>query len=136
MSKPVNSIKKNNGIKPEKVDNGGGFRPSVANSVRWVLDGRFLNWKKFNQWFPLTILITFLGLIYIGNNRFAERMIRETVQTKIRTENLLQTKNNFETQLTKVTNFLYVSKKLDSIGVKPSKIPIQKICPPTKKVQQ
>jgi hypothetical protein len=127
MNKPVNSIRQKTAAKPEKADNSGGFRKSISNSIRLILDGKILEWENFNQWFPLLIFLAILGLGYIGNNHLAERKIRETQKTYLRINELKYEYMLRKSQVTEVTRSSFVSENLASTGIKPSITPPKKI---------
>lgn len=135
MNKPVNSIRQKTAAKPEKPGNGGGFRKSISNSIRLILDGKILDWENFNQWFPLVIFLAILGLGYIGNNHLAERKIRETQKTYLRINELKYEYMLRKSQVTEVTRSSFVSGNLASTGIKPSITPPKKIIIKPKNLQ-
>ena len=127
MNKPVNSIRQKTAAKPERAENGGGFRKSIANSIRLILEGKFLDWNNFYQWFPFLIFLAVLGLGYIGNNHLAERKIRETQKINLRINELKYEYMFRKSQLTGVTRSSFVGENLASTGIKPSITPPNKI---------
>lgn len=92
-----------------------------------ILNGTFLTRKGALRLLPLLFFLTFLAIFYIANNYWAIKNFREISKLKKELKEL-----RFE-HITTKSDFMYISKqsevakKLDSLGIKESVVPPQKL---------
>ena len=56
--------------------------------IRELLDGTILVREDMRKQLPYVLFLTFLGIIYIGNRFYAEKMVRQISEVKIEVTNL------------------------------------------------
>lgn len=56
--------------------------------IRELLDGTILVREDIKKQLPYVLFLTFLGIIYIGNRFYAEKMVRQTNMVKTEVSNL------------------------------------------------
>jgi hypothetical protein len=106
--------------KPEKKKKG-------PNRLRLVLEGSFLSRDKVIRQLPFLITLTFMGMAYIFNSNYADKMVIQINRTKNELEELRFNYINTKSKLMHSTRQSELVHRLEARGVKESKIPPRKI---------
>ena len=125
MSKPANTIKQVN--REETRSRGKKAGRTVGRQLHNLLDGSFLNRDSVFSWMPFIFFIALLGIIYIGNNHFAERKIREINRLETEIKELGFDYLNMKSKLNEKTRASYLADELDKHGIRPLVEPPEKI---------
>lgn len=56
--------------------------------LKWILDGSFLSRENIRKQFPFLVFLTFLGVVYIFSNNYADKIVIEINKTKKQLEEL------------------------------------------------
>ena len=128
MTKNANKIKP--GPKP---GSSGHSRPKkkknnrILKSTHDALDGSFLRKGNLGEKVRFILFLAALGLIYIANNHFAEKKIREIDHLRKVNKELSFDHLRMKTQLNEKKRASYLAERLKSYGIKPSVEPPEKL---------
>lgn len=123
---------KANQIKPKKAPNAekrkGRNRPNrVLKSTHDALDGSFIRKGNLGAKVRFILFLAALGLIYIANNHFAEKKIREIDRLRNVNKELSFDYLRMKTRLNEKKRASYLADKLKPYGIRPSVEPPEKL---------
>ncbi|MGZ3778332.1 MAG: FtsL-like putative cell division protein [Mucilaginibacter sp.] len=104
--------------KPEK---------EISESALWQLFKRNLNSEKATSALPFFLFLVFLGMLYIGNMHLAEKNIRDIDKTTKEVKELSWDYKTSKADLAFKSTLSEVAKRADTLGVKESIEPPQKL---------
>ncbi|MFP4470235.1 MAG: FtsL-like putative cell division protein [Bacteroidales bacterium] len=126
MSKPANTIKNVN--REEKHGSRGKKAGrTIGRQLHNLLDGSFLNRDSVFAWMPFIFFIALIGIVYIGNNHFAERKIREINRLNTEIKELGFDYLNMKSRVNEKTRASFLARELEKHGIKPLVEPPEKI---------
>lgn len=117
-----NKIKEIKEIKKPKTNN-----VKKSNLFFEILGGTILTKSKFKKLAPFILYIMFLAIIYIANNYYAERNIREINKLNKEINELRAEYITIKAELMFKSNQTELAKKLEQYGIKESVVPPKKI---------
>ncbi len=97
------------------------FIENHLNVNPWIEDGLPL------KYLPHVLYVCFLGIVYIGNNHYAERTIREIDRLQVEVDNLRADYTTLKADYMFDSKQSEVSKKVESMGLSQSLVPPFKI---------
>lgn len=80
-----------------------------------------------SKYIPHAVFISFLGIFYIGNTHYAEKNIRQIETLEVEVEELRADYTSLKADYMFSSKQSEVAKKVESIGLKESKTPPEKI---------
>ena len=116
------NVKKKTKSKKRTRDSG----RKLGNAIKEFLGGEILKVSTFRL-FPFLAFITFLAFIYIANNYYAERKIREINKLRKELKEIRYEYITTKSKLTELTKQSQLAKRLDHTGIKESTDPIKTI---------
>ena len=99
----------------------------ILRNAHDALDGGYLRKGNIAAKVRFILFLAALGLIYIANNHFAEKKIREIDRLRIVNKELSFDYLRMKTQLNEKKRASYLADKLSPYGIKPSVEPPQKL---------
>lgn len=108
---------------PEVVKSSG---TAFGKNLKKVLGGSLLETGTF-RFFRYLIFLAFLAFIYIANNYYAERNIREINLLRKELKELRHEYIHTKTQLMDIEKQSQIAKKLEKKGIKKNKEPVKTI---------
>jgi hypothetical protein len=128
MTKQTNKIKPKPKPKSETKKTASGKKHNrILRSTHDALDGSFLRNGNIGAKVRLILFIAALGLIYIANNHFAEKKIREIDRLRKLNKELSFDYLRMKTQLNEKKRASYLADRLKPYGIKPAVEPPQKL---------
>ena len=121
-TEPKARLSTDNGPKEAK-----GKRKKAAGNVKSILEGSFLVREKMIGLLPFLIYLTAIGLLYIFNSNYANRTIITISKTKKQIEEQRFEYINTKSKLMQTTRQTEIAKRLQTSGLKESKMPPRKI---------
>jgi hypothetical protein len=115
-----------NSPKPKKKRKTSGSRRRFGNALKDLLGGEILKTRTFRL-FPYLAFITFLAFIYIANNYYAERKIREINRLRKELKEIRYEYITTKSRLTEMTRQSQLVRQLDQSGLKENTEPIKTI---------
>jgi hypothetical protein len=98
----------------------------VGKTMKKVLGGSLLSMGTF-KFFRYLLFLAFLAFIYIANNYYAERNIREINLLRKELKELRHEYIHTKTQLMEIEKQSQIAKKLEKKGIKKNKEPVKTI---------
>jgi hypothetical protein len=102
-------------------------RKKEPGKLRWVLDGTFLSKDYMIRQLPFLITLTLIGMAYIFNSNYTDKMVIRISRTKSELEELRFNYINTKSKLMQGTRQSELVHRLEARGVKESMIPPRKI---------
>jgi hypothetical protein len=102
-------------------------KPKKRSRVRIVLEGSFLTRDSMIRQLPFLVLLTLIGLVYIFNSNYSDKMVIQISKTKKELEELRYNYINTKSKLMQGTRQSELVHRLEARGVKESKLPPRKI---------
>ena len=99
----------------------------IPDNFLWQSFISFFNAEKATKALPFVLFIAFLGMIYIGNRHLAEKNIRDIDKITKEVKELSWDYKTTKAELAFKSTLTEVSKRADTLGIKESKQPPQKI---------
>ena len=111
-----------------KVSNGKGQKSSLFSYIgnKLKLDSLFEEGLPA-KYLPHTLFLTIVGIIYIGNNHWAEKTIRKIDKMQEEVEELRADYTSLKAEYMFATKQSEVAKKVNKVGLKQSSTPPNKI---------
>ncbi len=103
------------------------FNNTFPKVLHNILDGTILTREKTIKSFPYLFFLTFLIIIYIANNYYAEKTIIKINKIEKENKELRYKYITVKSKLMFHTKLSEVAKKVKSLGLKESTVPPQKI---------
>jgi hypothetical protein len=110
--------------KAKQRNRGSGRR--VGKAINEFLGGEILKVSTFRL-FPYLVFITFLAFVYIANNYYAERKIRQINKLRKELKEIRYEYITTKSKLTDLTKQSQLAKRLEHTGIKESTDPIKTI---------
>jgi hypothetical protein len=98
-----------------------------SGRLRWVLDGTFLSKDAVIRQLPFLLTLTLIGMAYIFNANYSDKMVIKISRTKNELEELRFNYINTKSKLMQGTRQSELVHRLEARGVKESMIPPRKI---------
>ncbi len=99
----------------------------AGKTIHSILDGSILTKENVIQFLPFILFLTFLAIIYIGNNYYSEKIIIEEGKIKSELKELRYEHISKKFQLMDKSKQSEVAKKLEPKQIKESLVPPRKI---------
>jgi len=99
----------------------------ISESALWQLFKRNFNSEKATSALPFVLFLVFLGMLYIGNMHLAEKNIRDIDKTTKEVKELSWDYKTSKADLAFKSTLSEVAKRADTLGVKESIAPPQKL---------
>jgi len=99
----------------------------ISESALWQLFKRNFNSEKATSALPFFLFLVFLGMLYIGNMHLAEKNIRDIDKTTKEVKELSWDYKTSKADLAFKSTLSEVAKRADTLGVKESIEPPQKL---------
>lgn len=99
----------------------------ILRNAHDALDGGYLRKGNIAAKVRFILFLAALGLIYIANNHFAEKKIREIDRLRTLNKELSFDYLRMKTQLNEKKRASYLAERLKTYGIKPSVEPPQKL---------
>jgi hypothetical protein len=112
--------------KPKTKKRTRGSGQKVGRAIKEFLGGEILKVSTFRL-FPYLVFITFLAFVYIANNYYAERKIRQINKLRKELKEIRYEYITTKSKLTDLTKQSQLAKRLDHTGIKESTDPIKTI---------
>lgn len=126
MTRKANQIKPKKEPKAEKRK--GRIRHNrVLKNTHDALDGSFIRNGNLGAKVRFILFLAALGLIYIANNHFAEKKIREIDRLRMVNKELSFDYLRMKTRLNEKKRASYLADKLKTYGIRPSVEPPEKL---------
>lgn len=126
MTAQVNKIKPGKEKAPKKATSKKrSYR--ILKSTHDALDGSFIRKGSPMAKIRFILFLAALGLIWIANNHFAEKKIREIDRLRMENKELSFDYLRMKTRLNEKKRASYLAGKLKSYGIKPSVEPPEKL---------
>jgi len=126
METPANTIRQ-----PEQETTAQEAKPREKkrgkNRLKLLLEGTFLTREKVIRQLPFLVMITLLGVLYIFNSNYADKMVIHINTTKKEIKELRYNYINTKARLMQGTRQSELVYRLEARGIKESKIPPRKI---------
>jgi len=119
-----NRIIKNKPKKKEKRVKPGGKGLGIGHATRKFLGGEKLAESTFRL-FPFVLFISFLAFIYIANNYYAERKIRNISKIQKELKEIKYEHISTKSKLMQISKQSQIAKKMESTGIKESTEPVK-----------
>ena len=100
---------------------------TTGKTLHSILDGTLLTREKFIKYLPFILFLTFLAIIYIGNNYYSEKTIIEVGKIKNELKEYRFQHISTKSKLMFQSKQTEVAKRINPTGIKESRIPPQKI---------
>lgn len=97
------------------------------NRLKLLLEGAFLTREKVIRQLPFLVIITLMGVFYIFNSNYADKMVIRINKTKKEIKELRYNYINTKAKLMQGTRQSELVYRLEARGIKESKIPPRKI---------
>ena len=117
-------------IRKEKKDKDSRYKligKGSGRTLHSILDGTLLTRDIFVKYLPFILFLTFLALIYIGNNYYAEKMLMHVGKIKKDLKEYRYQHISTKSQLMNQSKQSEVARRLEMTGIKESRIPPYKI---------
>jgi hypothetical protein len=117
-------------ITSEQDDTGAKNRKKTKGKINLfdeILGGRFLASPSILKQIPFAIFISALAMVYIANNNYTEKTIRNIETTKKQIKELRAEYISLRSELNQKTSQSEVAARLEPYGIKESVTPPQKI---------
>ena len=101
-----------------------------------IIEGRFLARDTMVRWLPFLFFLTFLGLVYIANTYYAEKMVRINDRTARELKELRYEHITIKSQLMTLSKQSEVAKRLAGTGIKETVVPPEKIFIPARPARE
>lgn len=95
----------------------------AAKFARSFLDGSLLTWKNVSRLMPFLFFLTFLAILYIGNNYVAQRTFRKIENLKNELKELRSQHISIKSELMQMSKQSEVAKRVESYGLFESVVP-------------
>lgn len=99
----------------------------ITESALWQLFKKNVNAEKATGALPFLLFLVLLGMIYIGNMHMAEKSIRDIEKTQKEVKELSWDYKTSKADLAFKSTLSEVAKRADTIGIKESVVPPQKL---------
>ena len=99
----------------------------ISESALWQLFKRNFNSEKATSALPFILFLVFLGMLYIGNMHLAEKNIRDIDKTTKEVKELSWDYKISKADLAFKSTLSEVARRADTLGVKESIAPPQKL---------
>ncbi|HTI60985.1 FtsL-like putative cell division protein [Mucilaginibacter sp.] len=99
----------------------------ISESALWQLFKKNVNAEKATDALPFLLFLTLLGMIYIGNMHMAEKSIRDIEKTQKEVKELSWDYKTSKADLAFKSTLSEVAKRADTLGIKESIVPPQKL---------
>jgi len=99
----------------------------ISESALWQLFKRNFNSEKATSALPFVLFLVFLGMLYIGNMHLAEKNIRDIDKVGKEVKELSWDYKTSKADLAFKSTLSEVAKRADTLGVKESIAPPQKL---------
>ena len=119
-----NRIIKNKPKKKEKKVKPGGKGLGIGHATRKFLGGEKLAESTFRL-FPFVLFISFLAFVYIANNYYAERKIRNINKIQKELKEIKYEHISTKSKLMQISKQSQIAKKMESTGIKESTEPVK-----------
>ena len=119
-----NRIIKNKPKKKEKKVKPGGKGIGIGHATRKFLGGEKLAESTFRL-FPFVLFISFLAFVYIANNYYAERKIRNINKIQKELKEIKYEHISTKSKLMQISKQSQIAKKMESTGIKESTEPVK-----------
>lgn len=119
-----NRIIKNKPKKKEKKAKPEGKGLGIGHATRKFLGGEKLTEGTFRL-FPFVLFISFLAFIYIANNYYAERKIRNINKIQKELKEIKYEHISTKSKLMQISKQSQIAKKMESTGIKESTEPVK-----------
>jgi len=126
MTNRVNKINRKTEKAREKVS-GKTRQRKLIKGTHDVLDGSFLREGNLTKKICFILFLAVIGLLYIANNHFAEKKIREIDRIRLVNKELSFDYLSMKTRLNEKKRASYLAEKLKKYGIEPSVEPPEKI---------
>lgn len=102
-------------------------RFKILSKLKSILDGTFLTSESFLKQYTFVLFVSFLTLIYIAQNFYADKILLSIEREKDRVRELRFEYVTTSEHLSKMLQASQLKEKLKHHGIKPSVVPPQKI---------
>jgi len=99
----------------------------ISESALWQLFTKNFNSEKATNMLPFVLFMVFLGMLYIGNKHMAEKSIRDIDKIGKEVKELSWDYKTSKAELAYKSTLSEVAKKADTLGIKESIEPPQKL---------
>ena len=99
----------------------------ISESALWQLFKKNFNSEKATRALPFVLFLVFLGMLYIGNMHLAEKNIRDIDKTSREVKELSWDYKTSKADLAYKSTLSEVAKRADTLGIKESIEPPQKL---------
>ena len=120
----ANRIKINKPKKKEKKRKSGRSGLGIANATRKLFGGDKLTEGTFRL-FPFVLFIAFIAFIYIANNFYAERKVRNISKIQKELKEIKYEYISTKSRLMHLSKQSQIAKKMEGTGIKESTEPVK-----------
>jgi hypothetical protein len=99
----------------------------ISENALWQLFKKNFNSEKATRALPFVLFLVFLGMLYIGNMHLAEKNIRDIDKTSKEVKELSWDYKTSKADLAFKSTLSEVAKRADTLGIKESIEPPQKL---------
>jgi hypothetical protein len=99
----------------------------ISESALWQLFTKNFNAEKATGALPFILFLAFLGMLYIGNMHLAEKNIRDIDKIGKEVKELSWDYKTTKADLAYKSTLSEVAKRVDTLGIKESVVPPQKL---------
>jgi hypothetical protein len=98
-----------------------------AENSLWQFFNKNLNAEKATSALPFVLFLAFLGMLYIGNMHLAEKNIRDIAKMSKEVKELTWDYKTAKAELAFKSTLSEIAKRVDTLGIKESVIPPQRL---------
>ena len=99
----------------------------LNENALWQLFTRNFNADKATSALPFVLFLAFLGMIYIGNMHLAEKNIRDIDKMGKEVKELIWDYKTAKAELAYKSTLTEIAKRVDTLGIKESVVPPQRL---------